>query len=161
MAMDKRLKIGLIVVVVAIVAYLTYRWWLGRQSTIQSPTQSFGTNLNSVAPELVGGSAGPSVGSAPAVSLPVTVNITDPMNDRNADVGKDNSGGTDVIAAPRSFKPLHRQRMAAGVISGPDEEVPTPDSSAGDRGISGSEQDNIDMPDASQVAAPMYGIGGM
>lgn len=161
MAMDKRLKIGLIVVVVAIVAYMTYKWWLGRQSTIQSPTQSFGTNLNSVAPELVGGSAGPSVGSAPAVSLPVTVNITDPMNDKNWDMGKDNSGGTDVIPVSHGLKLLHTQRNAATMASDTNDEIPTVDDSAGDRGMSDSEQDNVDMPDASQVAAPMYGVGGM
>lgn len=148
--MNKNLKIGLIVVAVVIAAYFAWRWWQNRQqSTIQSPTQAFGTNLNSVAPELVGGSAGPSVGSAPAVSLPVNITLTEPTH---SSVNLD-SRDTEPQAIPtgRSEKPVQRQRIASGVVSMPNPNIPTQDESAGERGTSDAEQDDMDQMDASTV----------
>lgn len=60
---------------VALYLYMRHR---NQQSVggAQSPTGGLGTNLNSVAPELVGGSSGPSLG--PAVSLPITISLTQP-----------------------------------------------------------------------------------
>lgn len=70
---DKRIVWLLVAAGVAVVAYVAYRWYQANASS-NSPTGSLGTNLNSVAPELVGGSAGPSVG--PAFNMPVNVTYT-------------------------------------------------------------------------------------
>lgn len=59
--MDNRVKTALIVVGIAVAAYLGYRWWENRKAS-GSPTGALGTNLNSVAPELIGGSSGPNSG---------------------------------------------------------------------------------------------------
>lgn len=61
--MSKRTRIILIVIVLAIVAYFAYRWWQNRNSGgLTSNTAGTGSNLNSVAPELAGGSTGPDSG---------------------------------------------------------------------------------------------------
>lgn len=59
--MSKRTKTILIVIAVVIAAYIAYRWWTNRQSNADN-SQSLGANLNSAAPELVGGSSGPDSG---------------------------------------------------------------------------------------------------
>jgi len=58
----KNPRTWIIIGAVAIAAYLLYRWWQNKQSATNSPTGSLGTNLNSVAPELIGGSSGPESG---------------------------------------------------------------------------------------------------
>lgn len=60
--------------VIAVAAYLGYRWWRGRQGGGGGAGAGLGSNLNSVAPELIGGSAGPD--SAPAYTAP-TVNVNE------------------------------------------------------------------------------------
>ena len=60
--MSKRTRTVLIVIAVAVAAYLVYRWWSNRQSSGTTDTTGLGSNLNSLAPELVAGSAGPSSG---------------------------------------------------------------------------------------------------
>lgn len=154
--MNKKVKIGLIVVVVAVIAFFAWKWWMRRkqeqqQSNLQSPTGSFGTNLNSVAPELVGGSAGPSVGSAPAVSLPVHISIETPERS-DLDL-RDEDFNPEPIPLGRSDKGVFRQRHSSGVISNTDQVgVGRSPESTGERGISQQEQDNIDQMDASVVA---------
>lgn len=66
----------LIVIGLAVVAYFVWRWWSNRQSSNGDNVAPGGsTDLNSVAPELVGGSSGPAIG--PAVSLPVNITLTE------------------------------------------------------------------------------------
>lgn len=61
--MPKRTRVILIVIVVAIAGYLAYRWYKNRNSTgLAGNTAGTGSNLNSLAPELVAGSSGPSSG---------------------------------------------------------------------------------------------------
>lgn len=60
--MSKRTRIVLIVAALAVAAYLVYRWYVNRQSGSANNTSGLGSNLNSVAPELVGGSSGPDSG---------------------------------------------------------------------------------------------------
>lgn len=75
MSRDKTLKTLILVAVLAGAAYLAYRWYQNYKSgQTGGGVPQLGTNLNSVAPELVGGSAGPSV--APVVNTPVNVTIT-------------------------------------------------------------------------------------
>lgn len=108
--MNKNTKILLIVAAVAVAGYLGWRWWQGRKAAggdTSSPTGSFGTNLNSVAPELVGGSSGPTAG--PAVDLPVNITLTtqatEPRRSSELDPGEVAPLGhatTDAIPAPAS-----------------------------------------------------------
>lgn len=115
--MKKNTKVILWVAALAVAAYLGYRWWKGRQGgSADSPTGSLGANLNSVAPELVGGSSGPSVG--PAVSMPLTIQLTQPAvstqppedNDSDEDMDGDKHHG---------HHPIHRQRHLAVDPGGP------------------------------------------
>lgn len=77
--MSKRTRTILIVIGVAVAAYLAYRWYSNRNSgsPVNSPTGSLGTNLNSIAPELVAGSTGPTSGLV-YNQAPTTVNLTLP-----------------------------------------------------------------------------------
>jgi hypothetical protein len=59
-------------IVAAVVVYVAYRWYQARQG---NQVGGLGTNLNSVAPELVGGSTGPSVG--PALNTPITITLNE------------------------------------------------------------------------------------
>lgn len=64
-------------------------------------------DLNSVAPELVGGSSGPVVG--PAVSLPVNITLTE----QASQAPKPQVLGPDMDSGPRpdmNMNPVHRQR---------------------------------------------------
>jgi len=70
----KNLFIVIGITAVIVIGYVGWRWWQARQSG-NSPTASFGTNLNSVAPEMVGGSSGPAV--APAVNTPINITVTE------------------------------------------------------------------------------------
>lgn len=76
--MTKKEKIYIGIAAGAIAAYFIVVWWrnhmTAQNSTGSGPTGSLGSNLNSVAPELVGGSSGPSVG--PALSVPVNITLT-------------------------------------------------------------------------------------
>lgn len=71
--MNKQTRIWLIVGVAAVAVYFIYRYIQNRGGT-ETGTGALGSNLNSVAPELVGGSAGPTQG--PAVSVPVNITLT-------------------------------------------------------------------------------------
>jgi hypothetical protein len=75
--MKKEYKIVLVVAALAVAAYLAIKWYENRQAASNGNTQggaADGSNLNSIAPELVGGSTGPSIG--PALSTPITINVT-------------------------------------------------------------------------------------
>lgn len=63
-----------IVGALAVGGYFLWQWWKGYQAQ-GGGNLGLGTNLNSVAPELVGGSAGPTV--QPAVSLPVNITLSE------------------------------------------------------------------------------------
>lgn len=79
--MDKRLKTPLILVAVAVAAYLGYRWWQNRSSG--GGTGTLGTNLNSVAPELIAGSSGPDSGltqNPPSITVNYPSQITTSAN---------------------------------------------------------------------------------
>jgi len=75
MSNDKLMKTLILVAVLAGGAYLAWRFYQNyKTGQLSGGVPQLGTNLNSVAPELVGGSAGPSV--APVVNTPVNVTIT-------------------------------------------------------------------------------------
>lgn len=105
--MKKEVKVALIVAVVAVGAYLAWRWYRNRQENQSgSPTGSLGANLNSVAPELVGGSSGPSAG--PAVAMPLNITLTEaaPAPQDDGDHMKSHHHGG-------KGNPVHRQRHHA------------------------------------------------
>lgn len=83
--MDKKTgKYLLIAAVGALAIYLAIRWYENKKSNQYGSTQGgagLGSNLNSVAPELIGGSTGPSIG--PALSTPITINVTSSMPDNS------------------------------------------------------------------------------
>lgn len=60
-ALKKEAKTTLILAAVAVAAYLGYRWYMNKQAANQG-SGSLGSNLNSVAPALIGGSTGPTSG---------------------------------------------------------------------------------------------------
>lgn len=60
--MSKRTRIILIIIGLVIAAYLVYRYYVNNQQQQNNNTSGLGSNLNSVAPELVGGSSGPDSG---------------------------------------------------------------------------------------------------
>lgn len=63
----------------AVAAYLGYKWWHNRQSQGLGPgVPQLGTNLNSIAPELIGGSAGPNSGLT-YNEAPINVTLTQPI----------------------------------------------------------------------------------
>jgi len=73
--MSKNVKTALIVGGLLVAAYLVYRWYESKQSGTTGG--SLGANLNSVAPEMLGGSTGPSSGLT-YNAAPTTVNLTLP-----------------------------------------------------------------------------------
>lgn len=73
--MNKKTMITLAIVgALAVGGYFLWQWWKAYQAQ-GGGNLGLGTNLNSVAPELVGGSSGPQV--QPAVSLPVNITLTE------------------------------------------------------------------------------------
>ena len=81
--MKREAKIVLVLGVVAVAGYLFWRWYQARQAAAQGgqgAVSQLGSNLNSIAPELVGGSAGPS--SGPQVTMPVTISLTESATPR-------------------------------------------------------------------------------
>ena len=73
---DKAVKTIILAGVLVLGAWFAWRYyqnWKAGQAGGGVP--QLGTNLNSMAPELVGGSTGPAV--APAVNTPINITITD------------------------------------------------------------------------------------
>lgn len=138
--MKKNAKVALWVAGLALAAYFAYRWWQHRQAgQDSSPTGSLGTNLNSVAPELVGGSSGPSVG--PAVSMPLNITLSQPQPPSSVMPDNDHDGDMDSDDHEHRHHPIHRQRHAASVnpggpmiddFEGPPGDVDTDDDGSGD-----------------------------
>lgn len=94
--MNKNTRTVILVGVLAVGAYLLYRWYINRQAatgTGQGAVSQLGSNLNSLAPELVGGSSGPS--SGPQVTMPVTITLTEPppSGHSESDLDDINPGG--------------------------------------------------------------------
>lgn len=71
--MNKTAKMAIIIGVVAVAGFLAWRWWQQRQAATPGGGQ-LGTNLNSIAPELVGGSSGPV--AQPAFDVPVNISVS-------------------------------------------------------------------------------------
>lgn len=114
--MNKRTKVIIGVVVVAVAGYLIYRWYQNRQATSDGTDSGvLGSNLNSVAPELVGGSSGPSVG--PAVAMPLTINLSESATKTADDDDRDRDRDMEREDHDRDDRPHHRQRHAAAKMS--------------------------------------------
>jgi hypothetical protein len=76
---NKTTKTLLWVAVAAVAAYLAYRWYQNKKSTAgqQGTSASLGSNLNSEAPELIGGSQAAGTQVQPVLSVPVDVSISE------------------------------------------------------------------------------------
>jgi hypothetical protein len=78
---DKTLKTLLLVAVLVLGAYILWRLyqnWKANGGSFGGTFGQLGTNLNSIAPELVGGSQGPQAG--PGVNMPVNITLTETTN---------------------------------------------------------------------------------
>lgn len=112
----KTVKVVAIAIAVAVAAFLAWRWWSNRKSAGNGNAVAPGgsTDLNSVAPELIGGSSGPSVG--PAVSLPVNITLQEnsapPPQVEDEDMESSKKGHSGKTA-------IHRQNFASGGPLGP------------------------------------------
>jgi len=81
--MSKNTKTLLWVGIIAVAAYLGYRWYKNKQASAAGAaatsaplsTSSAGSNLNSVAPELIGGGDAAGTTVQPVLTVPVTVSI--------------------------------------------------------------------------------------
>ena len=80
--MDKRTKVGLLIGVLAVAAYIAWKLWQGKQAgqsasdnTNGASTSGTGSNLNSVAPELVAGATAGGTNAAPGAVIPVNVTV--------------------------------------------------------------------------------------
>lgn len=114
--MSKRTRVILILIAVAVAAYLVYRWYMNRQAanTGTADTTGMGSNLNSVAPELVGGSTGPTSGltytpgnTQVDINLPAT---NTGVTDTTGEGGGTDNGGTEqpplkVSKEPPPYRP--------------------------------------------------------
>lgn len=143
----------IIVAVVAVAGYLAYRWYRNRQANGASGMNEsgLGSNLNSVAPELVGGSAGPTAGPAVSMPLNITLQETAPPPD-------DDDDDDDMRGGHRSTMPIHRQRHHAamgGGTGGPEPIAGMPDVTGGDEPEPGA-----DVPAGATSATGQTG-GGM
>ncbi len=117
----KNVKILIVVAVLAVAAYFGYQWWENRQANNDGNLiPGAGSNLNSPAPNLVGGSAGPN--SGPAVSLPITIDLTEDSGGKPS--GKEAGHNMMEPANVKVPSALSRQSMAAAspdVTAAPDD----------------------------------------
>jgi hypothetical protein len=112
---NKNVRLVLILAAVAAAAYVGWRWYQSRLAASgTSPTGSLGTNLNSVAPELVGGSSGPAV--APAVDVPVNITLSSTSTLPTPAAGPNNM----VPIQHRPYNPVQQQSNLAAGSSTPD-----------------------------------------
>lgn len=111
--MNKNTRTVIVIGVLAVGAYLLYRWYKNRQAaagTGQGAVSQLGSNLNSLAPELVGGSSGPS--SGPQVTMPVTITLTEPPRKGDGDEDLDNvNPGGPMVPGPNT--PAFTPQMTA------------------------------------------------
>lgn len=103
--MTKNGKIFLGVAVGALALYLAYRWYKSRSQAAGTGVPQLGTNLNSMAPELVGGSAGPS--SGPQVTMPVTITLTE-SNPVPPDQDHSSTNMEPINVGPNNSTPLNQ-----------------------------------------------------
>lgn len=117
--MNKNARTVLIIAGLAVGAYFLYRWYVNRQAATsggQGAVSQLGSNLNSLAPELVGGSSGPS--SGPQVTMPVTITLTEPPPSGHDDQDLDNvNPGGPMIPGPNT--PAFTQGMATATQGTP------------------------------------------
>ena len=103
MAIDEKWKTPLILAGIAVAAWLAYRWWRGRQATTDTGVTE-GTNLNSAAPVLVGGSQGPDSGLTYSPAPPI-VNVSQPVAAAPAG-GDEGEGGGGLRGQPLPGHPV-------------------------------------------------------
>ena len=127
--MNKQTRIWLFVGAAAIAVYFLYRYIQNRGGT-ESGSGALGTNLNSVAPELIGGSSGPSQG--PAVDVPVTINVTD-----TSSTGSPDSDAFPGYPQTTSAQAITGMNAGVGSVENPATSMPSP-VSAGNAAVSGN-----------------------
>lgn len=120
--MGKNGKTLLLAGVVVVGVFLVYRWYTARKATGTTP--ALGSNLNSLAPELVAGSSGPRAGG---VDIPVHVFVTETITRGDRDHGDRDKGvnpGPPMLGANNTTpSPLSRATTANGQTPGVIREV--------------------------------------
>lgn len=119
--LSKNSKTLFILAGVAVVAYLAYRWYKSRAASSGASGGGLGSNLNSVAPELVAGSTGPNTTAGPAVDMPITITYSE--SDQSA-----MNGQVPMLGANSTTPiPLASSKHAPpGVINGGGSEASSP-----------------------------------
>lgn len=113
--MDKRVKWGLIGLAAVVVAYFGYQWWQNRSSSGGSGVPQLGTNLNSVAPELIAGSTGPNSGLN-NYGGGLTLNVSNPVTQQSSTTSTGGTGpSTTSPPSPASGQP-HRWLSKPGMM---------------------------------------------
>jgi hypothetical protein len=121
MAVSKRTRIIIILIVVAVVGYFAWNWYQNNQSQVNSGDstgESFGSNLNSPAPVLEGGDdSNSSDNSAPGYNAGTeTVNVTLPNGDQSVTgVGQTVTPKPAVMPNPTIKSPVQKVSTGAKV----------------------------------------------
>lgn len=154
--MNRNMRLALIAALVVGAGYFAFRWWQNRNASPSAGSVSnlttsggltLGTNLNSKAPNLVGGTsaAGPNVG--PAVELPVNVTMNSTVQSAEKP-----SGANPFQGMGGDFQPTKALPTTAPVNNplqnGPDANSPTPVGVMPEGGASGvdtGDQASIDV----------------
>lgn len=114
--MSKNARMWVIIGAIAVTLYLGYKIY--QNYTMNSPGGGpLGTNLNSIAPELVGGSQGPV--AQPAFNVPVNINVSSTAPPpETPDSGDQMIPANATSSYGGSSNALTQQSDAAGVASG-------------------------------------------
>lgn len=102
--------------VAAVAVFLAWRWWQNYQAA-QPGGGQLGTNLNSIAPELVGGSQGPT--AQPAFNVPVNITVSSSSPPPETPDKQDQMVPANPVGSyGGSFTPLTTQSDAAAASIG-------------------------------------------
>ena len=130
-----------------VAAYVGYRWWQARQG---NEVGGLGTNLNSIAPELIGGSTGPSVG--PAVNTPISITLNEAANSTApAEMPSNMQEGVNARSVPAIWR--QRNAVTPGVVSPVDDSDDSDDTQTGTDAIDGGADEQADDTIDQGVAA--------
>ncbi|MGH9207787.1 MAG: hypothetical protein ACRD1G_14735 [Acidimicrobiales bacterium] len=134
--MSKNTRTLLIAAAFLVAAYLAYRWYAGKKAADagSSITPGIGSNLNSVAPDLIGGAAASGTYAGPAASIPVSITLNETSPPEQA--GNVPMEGVNAVTPSA----LDSQTAAAGTWPGsPDTASELPDeengAGAGEQGM--------------------------
>lgn len=152
MKLDRKhlLLLGLVIIVGGFILMRMYEKKKAQQSQQQNNLGPTGSNLNSIAPELVGGSTGPSIG--PALSVPIDITVTSQGSSSQMPVGSSANPIGPVRPWPVPMPVERAPGEAQPVQAGPDNVMrPVRTSSIGALG----QANPVNVKSGAQAASPM------